>query len=91
VSVNLLGQIYLFGYLGIVTVRKFRSVRFSFFFGFGRSERPMGSTNAEILWTLKSVYNNFSFASNEGCNQLLGEMVPDSVIAKVSVCVYMVK
>jgi hypothetical protein len=51
----------------------------------------MGSTNAEILWTLKSVYNNFSFASNEGCNQLLGEMVPDSVIAKVSVCVYMVK
>jgi hypothetical protein len=31
----------------IVMVRKFRSVRFSFFFcGFGRSGRPMGSTNA---------------------------------------------
>jgi hypothetical protein len=43
-----------FGGLGIrrisdiclVTVRKFHPVRFSFFCGFGRSGRPMGSTNA---------------------------------------------
>jgi hypothetical protein len=40
VSVNLLGQIYLFKEGGIVTVRKFHSVRFSFFADLAGVEGP---------------------------------------------------
>lgn len=38
-------------------------------------------TIAEILWTLKSCVSNFSFASNEGNNDLFKKMFPDSKIA----------
>lgn len=37
---------------------------------------------AEILWALKCVKSNYSFASNTGNNQLFSSMFPDSSIAK---------
>lgn len=37
---------------------------------------------AEILWALKTVDSNFSFASNAGNNVLFSAMFPDSTIAK---------
>jgi hypothetical protein len=43
VSVNLLGQIYLFKEGGIVTVRKFRSLCFSIFAGLAGVEGPRDS------------------------------------------------
>lgn len=36
--------------------------------------------SAEILWALKTVKSNFSFASNDGNNQIFAAMFPDSNI-----------
>lgn len=37
--------------------------------------------SAEIVWALKTVKSNFSFASNDGNNETFGVMFPDSSIA----------
>lgn len=39
-------------------------------------------TNAEIIWTIKNVYSNFSLKSSESLPNLFRSMFPDSVIAR---------